>query len=63
VAGGLVALVGVEGELADEFAGVGVDDADVQVPGELTVTPGEANTAPELGRASSLGAGRRPPKL
>jgi hypothetical protein len=31
VAGGLVALVGVEGELADEFAGVGVDDADVQV--------------------------------
>jgi hypothetical protein len=27
----LVALGGVEGELADELAGVGVDDADVQV--------------------------------
>jgi hypothetical protein len=30
-AGGLVVAVGVEGELADEFAGVCVDDADVQV--------------------------------
>jgi hypothetical protein len=30
-AGGLVALVRVEGELAEEFARVGVDDADVQV--------------------------------
>src|SRR6202167_3120082 len=30
-AGCLVALVGVEGELAQEFAGGGVDDADVQV--------------------------------
>ena len=30
-AGGLVGLVGVEGELAEEFAGVGVDHADVQV--------------------------------
>jgi hypothetical protein len=29
-------------------------------PGEFTVTPGEANTAPELGRASSPSAGRRP---
>ena len=32
-------------------------------PGELTVTPGEANTAPELGRTSSPGAGQRPSKL
>ena len=31
-------------------------------PGELTVTPGEASTASELERASSPGAGRRPPK-
>ena len=31
LAGRLVALFGVEGELADEFAGDGVDDADVQV--------------------------------
>jgi hypothetical protein len=31
LAGGLVGLVGVKGELAQEFAGVGVDDADVQV--------------------------------
>ena len=30
-AGGLVALVRVEGELAQELAGGGVDDADVQV--------------------------------
>jgi hypothetical protein len=30
-AGGLVALVGVERQLAQEFAGGGVDDADVQV--------------------------------
>jgi hypothetical protein len=30
-AGGLVAAGGVEGELAEEFAGGGVDDADVQV--------------------------------
>ena len=33
-AGGLVVAVGVEGELADEFAGGGVDDADVQVVDE-----------------------------
>jgi hypothetical protein len=31
-------------------------------PGELTVTPGEADTAPELGRTSSPGVGRRFPK-
>ena len=30
-AGGLVVAVGVEGEFADQFAGGGVDDADVQV--------------------------------
>ena len=30
-AGGLVVLVRVEGELAEQFAGGGVDDADVQV--------------------------------
>jgi hypothetical protein len=30
-AGGLVSLVGVEGELARKLAGAGVDDADVQV--------------------------------
>ena len=30
-AGGLVVAVGVEGELAQEFAGGGVDDADFQV--------------------------------
>ena len=30
-AGGLVVAVGVEGELAEELAGGGVDDADVQV--------------------------------
>jgi hypothetical protein len=30
----LVALFAVEGELAQEFAGVGVDDADVQVLGQ-----------------------------
>ena len=29
--GGLVVAVGVEGQLAQEFAGAGVDDADVQV--------------------------------
>jgi hypothetical protein len=31
-------------------------------PGELMVTPGEADTAPKLGRTSSPGAGRRLPK-
>jgi hypothetical protein len=31
LAGGLVVAVGVEGELAQELAGGGVDDADVQV--------------------------------
>jgi hypothetical protein len=31
LSGGLVAAVGVEDQLAQEFAGVGVDDADVQV--------------------------------
>src|ERR1700761_2874736 len=31
LAGGLVGLVWVEDELSQEFAGVGVDDADVQV--------------------------------
>jgi len=30
-AGGLVVAVRVEGQFADEFAGGGVDDADVQV--------------------------------
>jgi hypothetical protein len=30
-AGGLVVAGGVDGELAEEFAGGGVDDADVQV--------------------------------
>ena len=34
VAGGLVAAVGVEGEVADDFAGGGVDDADVEVVDE-----------------------------
>ena len=34
-AGGLVVAGGVDGELADEFAGGGVDDADVEVVGEL----------------------------
>ncbi len=33
-AGGLVVTVGVEGELAEEFAGGGVDDADLQVADE-----------------------------
>src|SRR5215510_1429637 len=33
-AGGLVVDVGVEGEVAEEFAGGGVDDADVAVGGE-----------------------------
>jgi len=31
VAGGLVVAVGVEDQLADELAGAGVDDADLQV--------------------------------
>ena len=31
-------------------------------PGEFTVTPGEANTAPELGRTSSPNTSRRPSK-
>ena len=31
-------------------------------PGELTVTPGHADMPSELGRSSSPGAGRRPPK-
>src|SRR5258706_15489138 len=31
LSGGLVVLGGVEGEVAEEFAGGGVDDADVQV--------------------------------
>jgi hypothetical protein len=33
-AGGLVVAGGVEGELAEEFAGGGVDDADVEVVDE-----------------------------
>jgi hypothetical protein len=33
-AGGLVVDVGVEGEVAEQFAGGGVDDADVAVGGE-----------------------------
>jgi hypothetical protein len=33
-AGGLVVAGGVEGELAQQFAGGGVDDPDVQVAGE-----------------------------
>jgi len=33
-AGGLVVAGGVDGELAEEFAGRGVDDADVQVVDE-----------------------------
>ena len=34
MAGGLVVLGGVDGELADEFAGGGVDDSDVEVVDE-----------------------------
>jgi hypothetical protein len=33
-AGGLVVAVGVEGEVAEELAGGGVDDPDVQVGNE-----------------------------
>ena len=31
---GLVVVAGVEGELAEEFAGVGCDDSDVEVGGD-----------------------------
>ena len=34
LAGGLVVAVGIEGEFAEQFAGGGVDDADVQVVDE-----------------------------
>jgi hypothetical protein len=46
-AGGLVGAGGVEGELAEEFAGGGVDDADVQVLDE------EQDVGPGVGPAGA----------
>jgi hypothetical protein len=37
--GGLVVDVRVENQLAEEFAGDGVDDADLEVPSRMTQVP------------------------
>jgi hypothetical protein len=51
-AGGLVVAVGVESELAEEFAGGGVDDADVRVVDELQgAGPADADVVEAAGVA------------
>src|SRR3954470_20235040 len=61
-AGGLVVAAGVDGELAEEFAGGGVDDADVQVLDEQQdvgsgVGPADADVVRGAGQAESDAAG------
>jgi hypothetical protein len=61
-AGGLVVAGGVEGELAEEFAGGGVDDADVEVLDEQGdvgsgVGPAGADVVEAAGVAQGEGAG------
>jgi hypothetical protein len=65
-AGGLVVLAGVEDEFADEFAGAGVDDADVQVldqeqdagagVGAADADVGELSVVPEGDEAGGVDA-------
>ena len=61
-AGGLVVAGGVEGELAEEFAGGGVDDADVEVLDEQEdvgsgVGSADADVVEAAGDAQGDGAG------
>jgi hypothetical protein len=58
VAGGLVVAAGVEGELAQEFAGGGVDDADVEVLDEQDVGGAVAGDGFGPGGVSSGGVAR-----
>src|SRR5580700_4001542 len=62
LAGGLVVAGGVEGELAEEFAGGGADDADVQVLDEQEdvgsgVGPADADVVELAGVAEGDGTG------
>ena len=62
-AGGLVGAGGVEGEIAQEFAGGGVDDADVQVLDEQQdVGPGVGPADADVVEAAGVpqGDGARP---
>ena len=61
LAGGLVVAVGVEGELADEFAGGGVDDADVQVlDEEQDAGPGVGSPDADVVELSAVAQGDEP---
>ena len=60
--GGLVVACGVEGELAEELAGGGVDDADVQVADEQDdvgsgVGPADADVVEPAAVPEADGAG------
>jgi hypothetical protein len=72
LAGGLVVAVGVEDQLAQEFAGAGVDDADVQVldqeqdagsgvgpPDADVVEPAVVAEGDDPGKQRTLAAGNR----